>query len=104
MSKDVILLIEDNFEVRENTAELLELADYDVVTAANGKKGVEKALEHATRAIELSGDTAPDKYFYAQATQLEGLGKKSEAIAAYKKITGEKYKAQAEYKISELGG
>jgi CheY-like chemotaxis protein len=40
-----VLLIEDDTILRENTAELLELADYDVVTAANGKKGVEKALE-----------------------------------------------------------
>jgi CRP/FNR family transcriptional regulator, cyclic AMP receptor protein len=40
-----ILLIEDNHEVRENTAEILELANYRVVTAENGKVGVEKALE-----------------------------------------------------------
>ena len=40
-----ILLIEDNTEVRENTAEILELANYQVITAENGKKGVEKALE-----------------------------------------------------------
>lgn len=38
-----ILLIEDNPEVRENTAEILELANYDVVTAENGKIGVELA-------------------------------------------------------------
>lgn len=36
-----ILLIEDNKEVRENTAEILELAGYVVTTAADGKKGVE---------------------------------------------------------------
>src|SRR3989337_2620295 len=36
-----ILLIEDNKEMRENTAEILELANYDVVTAQNGKEGVE---------------------------------------------------------------
>ncbi len=41
-----ILLIEDNPEVRENTAEILELANYDVVTAENGKIGVAKAREH----------------------------------------------------------
>ena len=40
-----ILLIEDNTEVRENTAEILELANYQVITAENGKKGVEKALQ-----------------------------------------------------------
>ncbi len=38
-----VLLIEDNFEVRENTAEILELANYEVETAENGKIGVEKA-------------------------------------------------------------
>ena len=38
-----ILLIEDNPEVRENTGEILSLAGYNVVTAANGKLGVEQA-------------------------------------------------------------
>ena len=36
-----IVLIEDNTEVRENIKEILELADYTVYTAENGKKGVE---------------------------------------------------------------
>lgn len=40
-----LLLIEDNDEIRENTAEILELAMYNVYTAANGKDGVEKAIE-----------------------------------------------------------
>jgi len=39
-----ILLIEDNNDVRENTAEILELANYRVITAENGKIGVEKAI------------------------------------------------------------
>lgn len=38
-----ILLIEDNLEMRENTAEILELSGYNVETAENGKEGVEKA-------------------------------------------------------------
>ncbi len=38
-----ILLIEDNNEVRENTGEILELAGYTVITAPNGKVGVELA-------------------------------------------------------------
>jgi CRP-like cAMP-binding protein/CheY-like chemotaxis protein len=38
-----ILLIEDNPEVRENTCEILELAGFNVVTAPNGKVGVELA-------------------------------------------------------------
>jgi len=38
-----ILLIEDNPEVRDNTSEILALANYHVVTAENGKIGVELA-------------------------------------------------------------
>jgi DNA-binding response OmpR family regulator len=46
MSKK-ILLIEDNKEMRENTAEILELSHFKVITASNGKEGVEKAqAEH----------------------------------------------------------
>lgn len=40
-----ILLIEDNDEIRENTAEILQLANYKVTTAANGKLGVQSALQ-----------------------------------------------------------
>ena len=41
-----ILLVEDNKEVRENTAEILELSGYDVLTAENGKEGVRLASQH----------------------------------------------------------
>ncbi|MEM9986339.1 MAG: response regulator, partial [Bacteroidota bacterium] len=41
-----ILLIEDNPGMRENTAEILELADYEVLTAQHGKEGVALAKEH----------------------------------------------------------
>ena len=40
-----LLLIEDNDAIRENTAEILELTGYRVLTAENGKIGVERALE-----------------------------------------------------------
>ena len=40
-----ILLIEDNPEMRENTAEMLELANYEVRSAENGKVGVRMAQE-----------------------------------------------------------
>jgi len=42
-----ILLIEDNAFIRENTSEILDLAGYNVLSAPNGKAGVELALEHA---------------------------------------------------------
>jgi len=40
-----ILLIDDNEDIRSNTAEILELSNYRVITAPNGKKGVEMALK-----------------------------------------------------------
>jgi CRP-like cAMP-binding protein len=40
-----VLVIDDNTDIRENTAEILELAGYKTFTAENGKKGVEIALK-----------------------------------------------------------
>ncbi|GAB1857122.1 response regulator [Flavobacteriaceae bacterium MHTCC 0001] len=40
-----ILLIEDDAVLRENTAELLELSNYEVTTAPNGKVGLDTALK-----------------------------------------------------------
>jgi CheY-like chemotaxis protein len=40
-----ILLIEDNKDIRENTAEILEMANYKVLTAPDGKIGVQLAEE-----------------------------------------------------------
>ena len=45
MSNQKILVIEDNDEMRENIEELLELSDFKVEVAENGKMGVRKALE-----------------------------------------------------------
>ena len=40
-----ILVIEDNTDVRENIEEILQLSNYTVTTAINGKEGVKKAKE-----------------------------------------------------------
>jgi CheY-like chemotaxis protein/CRP-like cAMP-binding protein len=40
-----ILVIDDNKDIRENIAEILELANYTTFTAENGKRGVETALK-----------------------------------------------------------
>ena len=40
-----ILVIDDNQDIRENTAEILDLAGYKTFTAENGKKGVEMAVK-----------------------------------------------------------
>ncbi len=38
-----ILVIEDNSDIRENTAEILSLANYSVIVAENGKVGIDMA-------------------------------------------------------------
>ena len=42
--KSKILIVEDNYDVRENLSEILTLSGYQTSTAINGKQGVEKAL------------------------------------------------------------
>lgn len=44
MSK-TILVIEDNTDIRENTAEILELAGFKTLSAENGRKGIDLALK-----------------------------------------------------------
>lgn len=46
-----ILVIDDNTEIRENTAEILELAGYKTFTAENGKKGVDIATREKPSVI-----------------------------------------------------
>jgi CheY-like chemotaxis protein len=41
--KKMVLIVEDDIAIRENTAELLELSGYEVLTAENGKTGFEIA-------------------------------------------------------------
>ena len=41
-----IVFIEDDQDIRETTEEILELADYEVFSAKNGKKGVKLAKIH----------------------------------------------------------
>jgi len=40
-----VLVIEDNFEIRENTSEILALAGYEVLCAQNGREGIRMAAE-----------------------------------------------------------
>ncbi|MGZ3910796.1 MAG: response regulator [Flavisolibacter sp.] len=46
-----ILVIDDNTDIRENTAEILELAGYKTFTAENGKRGVELAVKEKPSVI-----------------------------------------------------
>lgn len=46
-----LLIIEDDIVLRDNTAELLELLNYDVIKAANGKDGLRLARTHLPHII-----------------------------------------------------
>jgi DNA-binding response OmpR family regulator len=46
-----VLVIDDNNDIRENTAEILELAGYKTFTAENGKRGVEVAIREKPAVI-----------------------------------------------------
>jgi DNA-binding response OmpR family regulator len=48
---NTILVIDDNNDIRENTAEILDLAGYKTFTAENGKKGVEIAMREKPSVI-----------------------------------------------------
>lgn len=43
---NTVLLIEDNEDIRENMAEIMELSGYKVLTSPDGKEGVEAAIHH----------------------------------------------------------
>jgi len=46
-----VLVIDDNADIRENTAEILDLAGYKTYTAENGKSGVEIAIREKPSVI-----------------------------------------------------
>lgn len=46
MKKTSILIIEDNEDIRESVVEILELANYEVFEAVNGRDGVDLATTH----------------------------------------------------------
>ena len=71
-SMKTILLIEDNKDVRENTAEILELSNYKVLTAENGKKGVAIATnERPDLIICRYHDAGARRLWHAASSQQE---------------------------------
>ena len=53
MAKTCVLLIEDDHAVRQTLAEALELDDYDVVTAENGRQALHALAERRPDIIVL---------------------------------------------------
>jgi len=75
---------------------------YYVAKSYEKQKDKTNALTHINKAVELAGAKVDDKYYWAQGNIAEKAGKKSDALAAYKKITAAKYKENAAFKIKEL--
>lgn len=63
----------------------------------------EEALVYMDKAIDLGGEEV-DKFNFYKAELLEVLGRSGDAAATYKLVSDAKYKAQAEYRISQIDG
>lgn len=62
------------------------------------------AVAYLDKAIAGAADGKESKYYFLKGQIHEKLGQKSNAIAAYRKVTDATYSAQAKYKVTELGG
>ncbi len=51
MPQRTVLIIDDHDDIRENTAEILDLAGYKTFTAENGKRGVDVAIKEKPSVI-----------------------------------------------------
>lgn len=69
---NVILIIEDSEDIRENTSELLELAGYETITAENGLAGLQKAREKRPDLI-LSDIMMPELDGYGVLRAIENI-------------------------------
>lgn len=80
--------------------------NYYVGKAFNAKKQYSKALEYAKTASGMAAENKnPGKYYMFEGDVNAKLSKKSDAIAAYKKVpAGSKYAERAAYLIKEIEG
>lgn len=79
--------------------------NYYVAKSYEKQKDNASAVPFINKAVELAaatGKPVKDSYLWAQGNILEAAGNKADAKAAYQKITGEKYKANADFRIKEL--
>ena len=83
-----------------------ESADVDYYYGrALGAKGQHtEALESVSKALAAGESEEASKYYMFKAECHVALGQKSEAIAAYSKVTDSKYAERAKYEIGQLGG
>ena len=98
---DAIALGTAFIELKDDNAEV----QYYMSRSLAEKGSSEEALAHIEKAIMLTAESGtPDKYTFAKGDQLQNLGRNADAIAAFKMITEEKFKKQADYRIQKLQG
>jgi len=51
-----ILLVDDDFSIIQTLRERLEMCDYAVITACNGRQGLKKAMDHRPDIVLLDND------------------------------------------------
>lgn len=66
-----MLIIEDNLEIRENTAELLELGGFNVLNAENGREGIALAIRSVPDVV-LCDIAMPEVDGYQVLSELKG--------------------------------
>ena len=80
-----------------------ETADvYYYLSQAQLEKGSkEDALANADKSLELAGEDK-NKFYFGKAEILKSMGQKSEAIEAFKMVTGGPYAERAKYEADQL--
>ncbi len=68
------------------------------------KKQYDRAIENAKKALELAAAEDKDRANFGLAEIYKAAGKKSDAIATYKMVSGAKYGERAKYEIKQLEG
>ena len=84
-----VLIIEDNQDIRENTAEILELLGLTVISADNGSRGISMAIDSRPDII-LCDIMMPDLDGYEVIKQLKGNPVTAPIPFIYVTASGEK--------------
>ncbi len=80
-------------------------ARYYLGQALKEKKKYDIAIENAKKAVEqAAAGEEKDKFNFGLAEIYKAAGKKNDAIATYKLVTGTKYGERAKYEIKQLEG
>jgi CRP/FNR family transcriptional regulator, polysaccharide utilization system transcription regulator len=94
--KKSIVLIEDNEEMRENIAEILELANYDVIPAESGKRGLDLIKEKHPDLI-ICDEMMPEMTGYSLLKKFKSIGKKNHTPFLFLTAGTDKYQKQKSY-------